>query len=241
MLMAAQLLTKQRTKKTIMGLFIQSMTDLQGRNTNTDALVINKTEVYANTPSKDDCKLKQATNILHFMDSSAYAFLLQECSTKQAIAQGKAVHAHIIHTGYQYQCRDIYVNNNLITMYAKCGALMDARRVFDEMSERNVISWTAVIAAYGRHGVADEVLGLFCQMQSSDIKPNQFTFATVLSACYALVSLRELHRIVIANGFQFDVVVGNALVAMYAKCGSIEDARKCLTEFLNEMLCHGIL
>jgi len=224
--MAAQSLTKQQKKMTMMGLFRKPMTDLQGRNANIDAIVIKKTEANANSPSKDERKLKQAINLLHFMDFSAYASLLQECSAEKAIAQGKAVHARIIYTGYQYQCRAVYVNNNLITMYAKCGALMDARRVFDEMSERNVISWTAVIAAYGRHGSADEALALFCQMQRSDIRSNQFTFASVLPACYDLVSLKELHQIVIASGFQYDVVVGNVLVTMYTKCGSIEDARQ---------------
>jgi len=56
---------------------------------------------------------------------------------------------------------DILSQNTLLNMYVKCGSLVDARRVFDQITERDVCSWTVMIAAYGRHGPAEEALALF--------------------------------------------------------------------------------
>eukprot|EP00249_Psilotum_nudum_P016668 c25935_g8_i1 orf=2-886(+) len=68
-------------------------------------------------------------------------------------------------------------------MYAKCGSLDDARRVFDQMNQRNVVSWTAMIAAYAQNGYGKESLELFQQMHSEGVKPNRITFVSILSAC----------------------------------------------------------
>ena len=57
---------------------------------------------------------------------------------------------------------DIFLENKLIVLYAKCGTLMDARRVFDEMPVQNVVSWTSLIQAYSKHGEDKEALEMFC-------------------------------------------------------------------------------
>eukprot|EP01018_Ginkgo_biloba_P040409 Gb_21270 [translate_table: standard] len=176
-------------------------------------------------------RLKDALNILFVADqrinSSTYACVLQGCTDKKALLEGKLVQTHMIQTGFK--CQDISLANRLVTMYAKCWELVDARRVFDQMPERNVISWTVMIAVYARHGHAEAALSLFYQMQQSQTQPNSFTFASVLPACATLASLekgKEIHKEIIRNRFQYDVFVGNALVDMYAKCGSIEIARQ---------------
>ncbi|XP_057824127.2 pentatricopeptide repeat-containing protein At4g02750 isoform X2 [Cryptomeria japonica] len=123
----------------------------------------------------------------------------------------------------------IALQNALANMYVKCGSVVDARNVFDEMLERNVFSWTVMIAAYVRHRFAEEALALFQQMAATCIQPNQFTFASVVSACAGLASVKqgaEIHEKVIISGFSDDVVVGNALIHMYAKLGSCHKARK---------------
>eukprot|EP01018_Ginkgo_biloba_P001223 Gb_04402 [translate_table: standard] len=120
---------------------------------------------------------------------------------------------------------DRFLGNKLVNFYAKCGSAMDARRVFDQITERNVVSWTALIAAYVRQGYADAALALFYQMQQTCIQPDQFTFASVLPACANLAALKQLHKEIIRSGLQFDVFLGSVLVDMYAKCGSIENAR----------------
>eukprot|EP01018_Ginkgo_biloba_P001352 Gb_05293 [translate_table: standard] len=188
---------------------------------------------YSNSPEdvRILCKqgrLKEALHSLQVLneplDSSTYESLLQECLNSKALPETKLAHAHMIQT--EFKCRCISLGNKLVTIYAKYGSLFEARRVLDQMTIRNVISWTAMIAAYARHGHGEEALTLFYKMQQTNIQPNQFTFASVLPACANLAIVKKLHEEIADRGFQSDVYVGNALVDMYAKCGSIKDARE---------------
>eukprot|EP01018_Ginkgo_biloba_P002193 Gb_33328 [translate_table: standard] len=211
--------------------FVGLMPKLQSRNTTSGAL---EQEANGNNSSmKDLCKqgrLKEALHILHAMDQRAdtfmYICLLQGCIKEKALSEGKLVHAHMNEKGFM---ADTLMRNTLVNMYVKCGNLVHARGVFDQMSERDAFSWTVMIAAYVRHGLAEESLALFNQMQRTSIQPNQFTFASVLPACADLVALEQgmkIHEEINRCGFQSDVYVANALVDMYAKCGSIETARQ---------------
>eukprot|EP01018_Ginkgo_biloba_P001238 Gb_28665 [translate_table: standard] len=217
-----------KNEKITMVLFVGQMIPVQGRKTTTISV---ERESNANNSSvRTLCKqgrLKDALHILHFIDQPVYdctyASLLQGCLNDKALQEGKLVHAHTIQTGFKYQ--DISLGNKLVTMYAKCGRLVDACRVFDQMPERDVVSWTVMIASYARHGRAEEALELFYQMHKTDIEPSQFTFASVLPACANLAALKKVHEEIITYGFQSNVFVGNVLVNMYGKCKSIENAR----------------
>eukprot|EP01018_Ginkgo_biloba_P026026 Gb_12004 [translate_table: standard] len=174
-------------------------------------------------------RLEEALYILHVMDqpvnSSTYVSLLQMCIKKKALSEGKMVHTHMSEKGFM---RDRFLGNTLVNMYIKCGSLVDARRVFDDMFVKDAFSWTVMIAAYSRHGLAKEALALFHQMQHTSIQPNQFTFASVLPACANLAALEQgikIHEEIIKSGCESDVFVESALVDMYAKCGRIEKAR----------------
>ncbi|KAJ0010623.1 hypothetical protein Pint_34201 [Pistacia integerrima] len=79
---------------------------------------------------------------------------------------------------------DLPINNGLITMYSRCGAITEARSIFDEMKlQRSVISWNAMIGGYTSHGFATEALQVFKLMKSSKVLPTYITFISVLSAC----------------------------------------------------------
>ncbi|XP_057838578.2 putative pentatricopeptide repeat-containing protein At3g13770, mitochondrial [Cryptomeria japonica] len=125
---------------------------------------------------------------------------------------------------------ETFLFNTLITIYGKCGSLLDAHEVFDEMPELNVISWTAMISACASSEEAETALGLFSQMQRTSIQPNHFTLSAILSAIrrgLQVASLEqglEVHAQAVRRGLQLDLFVGNALVDMYVKCGSMEDA-----------------
>eukprot|EP00253_Pinus_taeda_P034768 PITA_34768 len=176
-------------------------------------------------------QLKKALGILHTVhqpiDSSTYAHLLQGCiNSKDTPSVGKLLHAHMIQRGLKSHR---FLSNGLVNMYAKRGSVAEARRVFDEMIERDACSWSMMIAAYAKNGNALEGLALFRQMQRSRIQPNEFTFAGAVSACAKLGALEEgmeIHEDIITGGYGFDVIIENALVDMYSKCGSLEDARK---------------
>ncbi|KAH0462800.1 hypothetical protein IEQ34_010375 [Dendrobium chrysotoxum] len=72
----------------------------------------------------------------------------------------------------------------LIDMYGKCGGMEDARKIFDNMQEKNVFSWTSMIDGYGKNGISEEALKLFDKMRTCcNVKPNHTTFLSVLSAC----------------------------------------------------------
>ncbi|XP_057818478.2 pentatricopeptide repeat-containing protein At2g13600 isoform X2 [Cryptomeria japonica] len=146
---------------------------------------------------------------------------------------GKQFHSVITHRGFAFVTHT-YMQNNLINMYVKCGGLMDARKVFDDMTKPDNFSWNAMIAAYRKHGYPHEALKLFHQMQLIGFRPDQFAFASVLPACAKIKDLEQgmdIHESVTERGFLSDLVVANALVDMYGKCGSIRKAR----ELFNKM------
>eukprot|EP01018_Ginkgo_biloba_P033469 Gb_14617 [translate_table: standard] len=182
-------------------------------------------------------KLKEALHILHLLespgicsDSDIYASILQCCAKMEAMTEGKHMHAHLTKAGFH---QDVFLGNNLVNMYVKCQNLADARLVFDKIPKRDVVSWTAMMAGYAQNGHGEEALKLFCRMQRHGVVPNQFTFATVVKACASLADMKQgkqVHNLVIATGFESDVAVTNALVDMYAKCGSILDAAKVFAE-----------
>lgn len=94
-------------------------------------------------------------------DSAAFAPVLHSCSRLKALPEGKRVHAHIIRAGLK---QDIYLSNCLVTMYGKCGNANEARKVFDEMHHRDVVSWTSMIGAYAHGGHNEEAFWLFQHM-----------------------------------------------------------------------------
>eukprot|EP01018_Ginkgo_biloba_P032508 Gb_20682 [translate_table: standard] len=115
---------------------------------------------------------------------------------KKALSEGKLVHTHIAETGF---LPEIFIQNTLLNMYAKCGSLVEARRVFDQMPEQDVFSWTAMIAAYARQGYAKDALTLFYRVHRTGIEPDQFIFASVLPACDNLKDLKDIHEEIIKS------------------------------------------
>eukprot|EP00253_Pinus_taeda_P001030 PITA_01030 len=178
------------------------------------------------------CKEGQLRAALHILqrtycaDSSTYSCLLQRCIDIKTLAEGKLIQAHIIQTRFK---ADVSLATKLVVMYGKCGSLVDARHVLDKMSKPNVVSSSAMVAAYARRGFYEEALALYYDMQKTGTQPNHFTFTSVLSACANLVDMehgKRVHHDIIASGLQCNAIVGSALVNMYAKCGSIENAQQ---------------
>eukprot|EP01018_Ginkgo_biloba_P013141 Gb_38249 [translate_table: standard] len=229
--------TMTRIQKKTMVLFLGPMLQLDGSKSTIKTVTdTTRRQCNANYRAYEDvrnlCKqglLKEALHILQeidqALDTNTYVCLLKVCIKKKALSEGKLVHTHINEMGIM---PDIVLGTALVNMYAKCGSLVDARTVFDDMPQRNSLSWTVMISAYSRHGLAEEALTLFHQMQRTGVQPNQFAFASVLPTCANLAALEqgmEIHFEIIRSGFESDVFVQSALVDMYAKCGSIDKAR----------------
>jgi pentatricopeptide repeat protein len=125
-------------------------------------------------------------------------------------------------------------------MYAKCGAIDDAQRVFNKMPTHDAVSWTAMILGHVKCGQGHKALEVFQQMQQEGVLPNSVTFVGVVNACASLVVLEEgrrAHEQIIQSGWDSDVKVGNCLIDMYAKCGSMEDAQRVF----NKMPSHDVV
>jgi pentatricopeptide repeat protein len=157
-------------------------------------------------------------------DTFTFVPVLNACASLRALEEGRWAHEQIIQSGYE---ADVFVGCSLIDMYAKCGSMDDAQRVFSKMPSHDVVTWNAMILGHGKSAQGHKALELFRQMQQEGVQPDSVTFVGVLNACASLVALEEgrcAHKQIIQNGSDSDVFVGNSLVDMYAKCGSMEDA-----------------
>ncbi|KAF9608192.1 hypothetical protein IFM89_007814 [Coptis chinensis] len=109
-----------------------------------------------------------------------YSSALKACAQLEAVLHGKGIHSTVKKTPF---LSNVFVGSALIDMYAKCGFVSDAFRVFDSMPERNEVSWKAMILGYARNGFCREALQLMYRMQAEGIKVDDYTQTTVLSAC----------------------------------------------------------
>ncbi|TKY68238.1 Pentatricopeptide repeat-containing protein [Spatholobus suberectus] len=112
--------------------------------------------------------------------SFTYACLLSGAACIGTIGKGEQIHALIVKSGFG---TNLCINNALISMYSKCGNKEAALQVFNDMGDRNVITWTSIISGFAKHGFATKALELFNEMLEIGVKPNGVTYIAVLSAC----------------------------------------------------------
>jgi pentatricopeptide repeat protein len=159
-------------------------------------------------------------------DLSTIVSILSSCVQSEALFQGMLIHSHGIHLGCDL---DIAVVNTLVSMYSKCEDVDSARFLFDSMSDRTCVSWTAMISGYAEKGHMNEALALFNAMETAGEKPDLVTVLSLISGCCQIGAL-ELGKWIddysISNGLKDNLIVCNAFIDMYAKCGSINDARE---------------
>ncbi|XP_024532561.1 pentatricopeptide repeat-containing protein At4g39530-like [Selaginella moellendorffii] len=160
---------------------------------------------------------------------------LKACSVSRDLETGRRVHR------FSGQVADIYVSNTLIDMYARCGSMVDARNIFDSMESPDLVSWNALIRGYATNGEGRLGLELFSRMTC---EPDARSFVAALMACSSqtakenggrrdntektlrcLQEGREIHARARKAGSASNVFVASALVDMYAKCGSVTEAR----------------
>ena len=165
------------------------------------------------------------------MDLTRIATALRHCGRAKAFIPGKAFHSRLIKLG---TTRDVFLANNLISMYMSFCFFEDANKMFDEMPERNVVTWTAMISGYTDGGRPNQGLRLFDHMLESDSEtPNGFVYSAVLKACGVTGDLelgRSVHERVLRDNLVSDTVLMNALLDMYVKCGSLGEAEEALED-----------
>lgn len=174
-------------------------------------------------------------------DDATLVIVLSACANLGALDFGRWVHSHIDGTGLD---QIVSVSNSLIDMYAKCGEIDRAFRVFDGMSERNVVSWNAMILGFAVHGYADNALELFSRMREwKSLVPNDVTFLGVLCACS--------HRGLVQEGRQYfdsmrldynirpTIKHYGCMVDLLGRAGLVEDAYELIRSM--PMECNAIV
>ncbi|KAH1032538.1 hypothetical protein J1N35_044712 [Gossypium stocksii] len=157
-------------------------------------------------------------------DICTFTSILRSCSNLLNIKFGHQVHAHIIKNGLK---DNNLVGTSLIDLYAKNGFLVDAELLFTQLIERDLFSWTALIAGYAQSDCSEKAIKCFNHMQRQGVTPNNFTLATCLSSCSNMALLENgqlLHSMAIKAGNSGDVFVSSSIVDMYANCGCIQEA-----------------
>ncbi|CAN6478212.1 unnamed protein product [Victoria cruziana] len=158
-------------------------------------------------------------------DHFTCATLLKACAALRCFRRGRQVHAVVITSSH---ASDVFVANSLVDMYGKFGALDDSMLVFETMERKDQVTWNTLISTFSNLGHPDEALQLFFRMQQAGFGPDRFNLGSILTACASLSDARTgraLHCFLMRRVLDSDVVLGSALLDMYAKNGRVEDAR----------------
>ena len=162
------------------------------------------------------------------------ASVLPACAALRSLSAGRAVHGFWLRRGGAPGA-NLIVDNAVLDMYIKCGALSSARRLFDGMPERDVRSWTALVWGLARGGSPHDAVGMFRAMllDGGGAAPNEATVVSVLHAVARTGSLacgEALQSYALKRGLASEQVVGNALINAYAKCGDAPMAFRAFCE-----------
>ncbi|XP_068635133.1 pentatricopeptide repeat-containing protein At3g63370, chloroplastic [Aristolochia californica] len=164
----------------------------------------------------------------------AYGSILDLCAAQKAVFQGQQIHARVVSSGAALDRE--FLSTKLVFMYGKCGYLPQAQYLFDEMSQKTVFTWNALIGAYASNGRPLGAIELYREIRETGVGVDSCTFPLILKSCGAVQDLdlgTEIHGFAIKSGFVSVVFVINSLVAMYAKCNCISEAMK-LFDGMNE-------
>lgn len=163
-------------------------------------------------------------------DNYTYPFVLKAIACLGETQEGKKVHGFVVKTGLDL---DTYVCNSLIDMYAQLGKVEYFKLLFEEMPERDAVSWNVMISGYVRCRRFEDAINVFWRMGvESNEKPDEVTIVSTLSACTAMKNLelgRKIHDYV-KSRLESTPIISSALLDMYAKCGSLSEARKIFYE-----------
>ncbi|KAF8404189.1 hypothetical protein HHK36_009071 [Tetracentron sinense] len=151
---------------------------------------------------------------------------LAACADLYSRRQGKEIHGYILRNGFK---PNIFITSALVDMYAKCYDMDSATKTFWRIEDRNTVSWNILMAGHSNNGQPHKALKLFQEMLGDGLEPSSITLMILLLSCSDIAALRlgrELHTYILKSGFdESNVSLASALVSMYAKCGSILEAR----------------
>ncbi|KAL0833317.1 PREDICTED: pentatricopeptide repeat-containing protein At4g37170 [Brassica oleracea var. oleracea] len=163
-------------------------------------------------------------------DSKANVFTVSSAVAAAAeiacIRRGREIHGHVVRAGLD---SDEVLWSSLMDMYGKCGCIDEARRIFDKIVVKDVVSWTSMIDRYFKSRRWREGFSLFSELIGSNARPNEYTFAGVLNACTDLTTEevgKQVHGYMTRVGYDPYSFASSSLVDLYTKCGNMESAKR---------------
>ncbi|KAL5557014.1 hypothetical protein UlMin_039250 [Ulmus minor] len=157
-------------------------------------------------------------------DNLTVLSLVSGCVQLNSIKLADSVMAYLIRKAFD---KEATICNSLIDLQARCGEFLVARKLFDGLKEKDVVSWSVMINGYGLHRDGNAALDLFLQMELSGIKPDATTYSTVLSACnhsgLAEEGLKAFNSMT-ANNITPKMEHYACLVDLLARTGNLEEA-----------------
>ncbi|KAI3966573.1 hypothetical protein MKW92_045586 [Papaver armeniacum] len=171
-------------------------------------------------------------------------FSLLLTNTCSSYSEAQQIHTHLLKCGFH---RFVVVGTALLNLYARYGFVSFAEQVFEDMPNRDVVSWNALICGYSYNGYDSDALELFCEMLIQGIEPCRVTLVTVIPSCARsglLFCGKSIHGLGVKVGLDVDSRVQNSLTDMYGKCKDLVSARflfqkmsdKCIVSW-NTMIC----
>ncbi|KAF2295110.1 hypothetical protein GH714_031553 [Hevea brasiliensis] len=153
-------------------------------------------------------------------------FVLKACASKSDYWVSVLVHGHAQKLGIGSH---VCVQNGLINAYFACGFIQYAREMFDDISDRTLVSWNSMIGGYAKVGWCKESFLLLKEMRGVGVEPDEFTLVNLLSICSQscdIVLGKFVHLYIEKTGMEIDLIVRNALLDMYSKCGHLQSAER---------------
>lgn len=158
-------------------------------------------------------------------DEITLVSVISACSNSGNLDAGFNVHSYIDEYGFSWM---ISLCNALIDMYAKCGYVEGARRVFGNMGRKSLITWNSMISACATHGDLEEAIGLFHDMANSGVKPDGVTFLVLLTAYthkgFVDEGCRLFQSMQIDYGIEASIEHYGCMVDMLGRAGRLEEA-----------------
>lgn len=157
-------------------------------------------------------------------DDFTYGSVLKACAGLQSVEYGLMVHDKVIKSGLG---SDDFVASTVVDMYCKCGMITDAQKLHERIGSQQLVSWNSIISGFSLNKQSEEAQKFFSEMLNMGVKPDHFTYATVLDTCANLATIelgKQIHGQIIKQEMLGDEYISSTLVDMYAKCGSMPDS-----------------
>ncbi|KAL0404766.1 UNVERIFIED_CONTAM: Pentatricopeptide repeat-containing protein [Sesamum radiatum] len=159
-------------------------------------------------------------------DSVSFTTAISSCARLLDLERGRRIHEEVLRSEL---VMDAYVSATLVDMYGKCGCLERAEEVFDEIENKSLVSWNAMIGGYSQVGDSVSCIELLVRMNEEKVRPSSTTISSSLVACAKSAQLQHgkfLHGYIIRNNVRSDIFVESSLVDLYFKCGSVALAER---------------